>query len=65
MFLQNLNSALFGLGYTKNYFNFTEIFVLRLFKMAVNQTKCSIVEHKSIIDFLVADKCKPCKIYHT
>ena len=35
----------------KNYFNFTKIFVLRLFKMATDQT------------FLMVEKSKPFEIY--
>ena len=31
--------------------------------MVVNQTVCSRFEQRSVIKFLVAKKCKPCKIY--
>ena len=51
------------LVYCKNYFNLIKIFVLRLFKMVVNQTECSRLEQRSAIKVLVADKCKPYEIY--
>ena len=44
------------LVYSKNYFGLTKIFVLRLFKMARNQTEYSRHEQRSIIKFLVAKK---------
>ena len=47
----------------KNYFNITKIFLLRLFKNMSNQTECSRLEQRSVIKFLVAEKCKPCEIY--
>ena len=31
--------------------------------MVANQTKCSLFEQRSLIKFLVANKCKPCEIY--
>ena len=31
--------------------------------MTVNQTDCSKLEERSVITFLVAEKCKPCEIY--
>ena len=31
--------------------------------MAVNKTKCSWVEQRPVIKFLVAKKCKQCEIY--
>ena len=37
--------------------------VLRLFKMVANQTKCSRLEQRFVIKFLLAEKCKPCEIY--
>ena len=40
-----------------------KIFVMGLFKMKANQTKCSRLEQRSIFKFLVAEKCKPCEIY--
>ena len=49
--------------YSKNYFNLAEIFILRIFKMAANQTESSRLEQRSVIKFLVAEKCKPCEIY--
>ena len=42
-----------------------KIFLLRLFKIVANQTGCSRFEQRSFIKFLVAEKCKPCKIYRT
>ena len=59
----NINSELFGTGLYKNYFNHTKIFVLRLFKMATNKNEYSRLEQRSVIKFLMADKCKPCEIY--
>ena len=41
----------------KNYFNLAKIFVLRLFKMKVTQTKSSMQEQSSLSKFLVAEKC--------
>ena len=31
--------------------------------MVWNQTECSKLEQRSVIKFLVAEKCKPCEIY--
>ena len=31
--------------------------------MTANQTECSRFEQRSVIKFLVAEKCKPCEIY--
>ena len=31
--------------------------------MGTNQTESSRLEQKSVIKFLVAEKCKPCEIY--
>ena len=36
-------------------------FFFKLFKMVVNQ--CSKLEQRSVIKFLVAEKCKPCESY--
>ena len=47
----------------KNHLNLTKIFLLKLFKMAKNQTDHSRFEQKSVIRFLMAKKCKPCHIY--
>ena len=48
----------------KEYLNRTKIFVLRLFKIAAaNQTECSRLEQRSVIKFVVAEKCKPCEMY--
>ena len=41
----------------KNYFNLTKLFLLRLFKMVANQTEWSRLEKRSVIKFLVAEKC--------
>ena len=54
---------MFGIGLEQKYFNLTEIFVLRLFKMVTNKTECSKLEQRSVIKFLVAEKCKPYEIY--
>ena len=51
--------ALFGIGL---YLNLTKEFVLRLFKMAIIK-KCSRLEQRSVIKFLVAEKCKQCEVY--
>ena len=47
----------------KNYFIHTKIFVLRLFKMLLNQSECSRFEQRLVIKFLVDEKCKACEIY--
>ena len=39
------------------------MFALKLFKMAANQTECSLLEQNYVIKFLVVEKCKPCEIY--
>ena len=49
------------LVYIKNYFNLAKVFVLRLFKMAANH--CCRLEQRSVIKFLVTEKCKQCEIY--
>ena len=43
------------LVYNKNSFNLTEIFVLRLFIMATNQTACSMLETMSVVKVLVSN----------
>ena len=47
---------------SKNYFNLTKIFVLRLFKIVANLTACFKLEQRSFMKFLMAEKCKPCEI---
>ena len=47
----------------KSYSNLTEIFVLGLLRIVANQTECSRLEQRSVIKFLLAEKCKPCEIY--
>ena len=49
--------------YSKNYVNLTKIFVLRLFKMAANQTVCFRLKQKSVIKSLMVEKYKPCELY--
>ena len=49
--------------FSKEYCNIAKIFVLRLFKMAENQTKCSRLEQSFVIKVLVAEKNKPYEIY--
>ena len=51
------------LVYCKNYFSLAKVFVLRLFKVVANQTECSRLEQRSVIKFLVAEKCNPCETY--
>ena len=51
------------LVYSKNYFSLSEIIVLGLFQIMANQTESSRLERKSVIKFLIADKCKLCEIY--
>ena len=46
-----------------NYFNHAKIFLLRLFRMVANTTVYTRLEQRSLIRFLVAEKCKPCEIY--
>ena len=48
---------------SQNNFNFTKIFLLRLFKIATNQTECSKHEQRFVINILVAKRCKPYEIY--
>ena len=47
------------LVYCKKYFNLANIFVLRLFKITAYQIECFRLEQRSVIKFLVAEKCKP------
>ena len=49
--------------YWKNCSNFSEIFVLENFKMAVIQTECSRHQRRSIIKCSEVKKCKPSEIY--
>ena len=49
--------------FSKNYFNLAVISLLGLVKMTTNQTECPRLEQRSVIKFLVTEKCKPCKIY--
>ena len=51
------------LGSSKNYLNLARIFILRLFKLAANRTECFRFEQRSVIKFLVAEKCKPYENY--
>ena len=53
----NVNLA-WELVYSKNYFNAAKIFLLRLFRMAANQTVLQAWIEKSIIKFLMAEKFK-------
>ena len=39
------------------------MFTLRLFKMVENQTEYSRLEQRSVIKFVMAEKCKSCEIY--
>ena len=59
----NVNSAGCRIAFKRNYFNLTESFVLMLCKMAAKQTEYSRLELRSVINFLVAEKCKSCEIY--
>ena len=47
--------------YSKNYFNPSKIFLLRLFKMVENQIRV-LLEERSVIKFSVAEKYKSCEI---
>ena len=53
MFPNNVNSEFFKLVYTKKYFSFTKIFQVPI------PTECLRLEQRSVIKFLVADKCQP------
>ena len=33
--------------------------------MAENQIECTKLEQRSVIKFLLTEKCKPCEIYRT
>ena len=50
--------------YSKNDFNLTKLFVLRLFNTVGNLTEFSRFELKTFIKFSVSDKCKSCEIYN-
>ena len=58
----NIKSALLGITYMQNSFNLENVFVLRLFKKAKNQTDCSRLEQSSVIKFLAAEKFKQWEI---
>ena len=47
---------------SKNYVNHIEIFALRLFKKMVSWITPDL-EQRSVIKFLMTEKCKPCDIY--
>ena len=47
---------------SKSNLNLTRVLILRLFKMVVNQIVFQI-QKRSVIKFLVIEKCKPCLIY--
>ena len=49
--------------YNKEYLNLGRVFALKRFKVEANQPECSRLEQRSIINVLVAEKCKPCEIY--
>ena len=49
--------------YSTNYFNLAKIFVLRLFKMEANQIEYFSLEQRSVIKFLMSEKCKLYEIY--
>ena len=46
----------------KNDWNLTKIFVRILFIMVPNQRECTRLEQRSVIKFLMAEKCKLCEI---
>ena len=50
------------LVYSKNYFNLAKVFVLRLIKMAKNQTECSRLDQRFLMKILVTENCKSCEI---
>ena len=54
----NVNSALFV--YNIYYFKLAKIFVLRQFKMATNQTKCSWFESMTSIHVNFTEECGIC-----
>ena len=51
------------LVYSENYFNLVKIFVLKLFRLMENQTDNFKLQQRSVIKFLVAEKCKLCEVY--
>ena len=53
-FFINVSLHCLELVYNKNYFNLKITFVLRLFKIAKNQTKCSRLKQRSVTKVLVA-----------
>ena len=50
---------------SKNYFNPAKIFVSNFFKIVADQTEFFMLEQRSVIKFLLAEKCKLCEIYRT
>ena len=55
--------CLFWNWFIAKIISISQKYVLRLFKMATNQTEYSRIEQRSVIKFLQADMCKPCEIY--
>ena len=53
------------LVYCKDFFNLTKIFMLMLFKISANQINQFRLVQRSVMKFLVAEKCKLCEIYWT
>ena len=58
----NVNSALFGIGLEPNYFNLTKIFAVETIQNG-SKSKCTRLEQRYVIEFLLTEKCKPCEIY--
>ena len=47
------------LVYSKNHFNLEEKVILSLFQLTGIQADYSLLEQRSVIKILVAEKCKP------
>ena len=48
---------------SKYYLNLRKNFLLRQFKMVAYKTMCTRLEQRSVINLLLAEKCKTCEIY--
>ena len=63
MYTQDSLGLIIELIYRKNDLNHTQKYVLRLFKIVINQIECSRLEQRSVIKFFLTKKCKLCVIY--
>ena len=59
----NVDSALFGIAYDRNYINLAKTFLLRQFTIAENQSSSGLNRQTYIMKFWLSEKCRSCEIY--